>query len=122
MTLNPVVASMRRIPEEIPVSEIILKAPISPVLFTCVPPHSSLLDPILSTLTSSAYFSPKSIMAPLFLASSRCIVLASVSVLFSISWLTNISTDLISSEVKALGCEKSKRVFDSSTSEPFCST
>ena len=85
MTLNPVVASIRLIPEEIPVSDIILKAPMSPVLCTCVPPHSSLLDPMLSTLTSSEYFSPKSIMAPLFLASSRAIVFASVSVLLSIS-------------------------------------
>ena len=46
-------------------SDNILNTPISPVLFTCVPPHNSVeTSPKLNTLTVSSYFSPKSAIAP----------------------------------------------------------
>ena len=61
-------------------SDIILNEPISPVLFTWVPPQSStdqadLLcvsssPPIVTTLTSSPYFSPNSAIAPSAIAIS----------------------------------------------------
>src|SRR5215216_4457256 len=55
--------------------ESILKAPISAVPRTCVPPHSSREKPSTSTTrTRSAYFSPKSIIAPRLRASSRVVV------------------------------------------------
>ena len=43
---------------------------MSPVRATCVPPQSSREVPMSSTRTSSPYFSPKSIIAPSFCASS----------------------------------------------------
>ena len=43
---------------------------MSPVRCTCVPPQSSRLEPMSSTRTSSPYFSPNSIIAPSFCASS----------------------------------------------------
>ena len=52
-----------------PVSEEILKKPSSPVLLTCIPPHSSMLkSPILTTLTTSPYFSSKNAVAPSLIA------------------------------------------------------
>mmetsp|Transcript_21035 Transcript_21035/g.58376 ORF Transcript_21035/g.58376 Transcript_21035/m.58376 type:complete len:260 (-) Transcript_21035:1957-2736(-) len=72
----PATASMRRTPEAIPPSEIILKPPISAVLETCVPPQSSMLRPGTSTtLTTSPYFSPNMAVAPASCASVMGIVL-----------------------------------------------
>ena len=51
---------------------------MSPVRCTCVPPHSSRLEPMSSTRTVSPYFSPNSIMAPVFLAASMSITRACV--------------------------------------------
>ena len=64
-------ASMRRAPEPTELSDVITNGPISAVQRTCVPPQSSREKPGISTTrTSSPYFSPKSIIAPSFFASS----------------------------------------------------
>ena len=56
---------MRRTPAATPVSLTILNSPISLVLRTCVPPHSSTESPgIVTTRTTSPYFSPNSAIAP----------------------------------------------------------
>ena len=78
--------------------------------------------PIDSTRTSSAYFSPNSIIAPDFCASSSGISSAPVAVLARTSRLTISSTWRISSAVIGAVWAKSKRVFSGSTSEPFCCT
>ena len=63
---------MRRTPEATPASEIILKLPISAVLLTWVPPHSSIETLGKSiTRTCSPYFSPNIATAPLALASAK---------------------------------------------------
>ena len=118
----PVTASTRRIPAATPLSETILRVPISPVRATCVPPQSSFELPISSTRTSSPYFSPKSIMAPVFWASSKDITFAEVAALVKISRLTISSTCLIWAAVMGALCVKSKRVLLASTKEPFCCT
>ena len=62
---GPVTASMRRTPAATPVSLTIRNSPISAVLRTCVPPHSSIETPGTSTTrTTSPYFSPNSAIAP----------------------------------------------------------
>ncbi len=95
---------------------------MSPVRVTCVPPQSSRDVPMSSTRTSSPYFSPKSIIAPSFCASSMPIVRAFVGWLSRISALTISSTRRICSSVSGALCAKSKRVLSGSTSEPFCWT
>ena len=72
-------ASTRRTPAATPPSATILNRPMSPVRCTCVPPHSSRLEPMSSTRTSSPYFSPNSIIAPSFCASSIGITRACVA-------------------------------------------
>ena len=68
--LCPVVAVILRVPEAIPLSDSILKSPISPVDFTWAPPHSSIENSgISTTLTTSPYLSENSAIAPLFFAS-----------------------------------------------------
>jgi hypothetical protein len=70
-----VTASIRRTPEAMPLSPMILTRPMSPTAFTWVPPHSSVeKSPMRSTRTWSEYFSPKSAMAPDALASSRLMI------------------------------------------------
>lgn len=60
---------IRETAEAIELSERILKIPIFAVFFKCVPPQSSIdLSPIVTTLTVSPYFSPKSAVAPIFFA------------------------------------------------------
>ena len=62
---------MRRMPEEIELSPVILKTPISPLERRWVPPHSSREKPSRSTTrTLSPYFSSKMAMAPERTASS----------------------------------------------------
>ena len=62
---------MRRAPAPTELSLRITNGPISAVERTCVPPHSSTDQPPMSTTrTMSPYFSPKSIIAPSFRASS----------------------------------------------------
>ena len=69
----PVTASTRRTPAEIPVSLMILNKPMSPVRFTWQPPQNSTeySPPIVTTRTSSPYFSPNKANAPRFFASSK---------------------------------------------------
>ena len=120
--LLPVTASTRRIPAATPPSETILRLPISPVRDTWVPPHNSLELPISRTRTSSPYFSPNSIMAPVFCASSKDMTLPEVAVFSRISWLTIPSILRICSDVIGALWVKSKRVLVASTREPFCCT
>ena len=78
---TPVTALMRRTPEAIDSSLVILNKPMSPVARTCVPPQSSFekmssspFAPLMeSTRTFSPYFSPKSAIAPERIASSVAI-------------------------------------------------
>ena len=90
--MSPVTASTRRMPAATPPSATILNRPMSPVRCTCVPPHSSRLLPMSSTRTSSPYFSPNSIIAPAFCASSIGITRACVAALARTSALTSAST------------------------------
>ena len=119
---SPVVASTRRTPAAMPDCSTILKKPMSPVRATWVPPQNSRELPISSTRTSSPYFSPKSMTAPDFFACSIGMISARVGVLRTISAFTCASMRRISSSVSGLSCEKSKRVFSPSTSDPFCCT
>ncbi|MNT55111.1 hypothetical protein D3C72_1923220 [compost metagenome] len=89
--LAPVTASMRRTPAATPPSLTILNRPMSPVRPTWVPPHSSRLVPMSSTRTVSPYFSPNSIMAPVFWADSRSITRAWAAALASTSAFTMAS-------------------------------
>ena len=75
--LSPVIASIRRTPAAIALSDTILNRPICPVAFTCVPPHSSTDSPKRITRTESPYFSPNSIIAPISLACCNGISLSS---------------------------------------------
>ena len=78
-------ASILLIPDETLDSDNILNTPISPVLFTCVPPHNSTeTSEKLKTLTSSSYFSPKRAIAPWDIASSLPINLVSAIIFLSI--------------------------------------
>jgi len=62
---GPVMASMRRTPAATPLSDTMRMSPISAVLRTCVPPHSSTeSEGISTTRTTSPYFSPNSAIAP----------------------------------------------------------
>ncbi len=119
---SPQTASTRRTPAATPVSATILNSPMSPVRATCVPPHSSRLEPMSSTRTVSPYFSPNSISAPSFWASSIGTMRACVAALARISALTMASTCASCALVSGASWLKSKRVRSSSTSEPFCCT
>ena len=73
------IASIRRTFAAEEVSWVILKTPISAVLRTCVPPHSSREKPPSPTSTirtTSPYFSPNSAIAPSARASSSVVVSA----------------------------------------------
>jgi hypothetical protein len=80
------------------------------------------LLPMSSTRTSSPYFSPNSIIAPVFCASSSAITRAWVAALARISALTSASTGGSPRRVIGALWAKSKRVLSASTSEPFCCT
>jgi hypothetical protein len=75
---TPHSASMRRTPLAMAPSETSTNTPISPVRFTCVPPHSSRLSGIpsgptpgtVTIRTSAPYFSPNSAIAPSAFASA----------------------------------------------------
>ena len=123
----PVMASIRRMPAEMPCSLTILNSPISPVRVTCRPPHSSMENglpslsvvPMDSTRTVSPYFSPKSIIAPLFLALSMSKISTWAGVLAKICWFTMVSIWLMFCSVNGLSYEKSKRSKSLLTIEPF---
>ena len=112
-------ASIRLTPALTPDSLLIIKRPISERLLTCVPPQSSTeASPMLTTLTSSPYFSPKRAIAPAFLASSTDIISVFLVMARLILLFTHASTCSNSWAVTACGCEKSKRKRLSSLSEP----
>ena len=115
-------ASMRRTPAATPLSPTILNKPISPVRCTWVPPQSSRLEPMSSTRTVSPYFSPNSIMAPVFWADSMSITRAWAWTLAKISAFTLASICAISAAVTGALWAKSNRVLSASTNEPFCCT
>ncbi len=112
---------MRRIPAATPDSEIIRNKPISPVRCTWVPPQSSTEkpSPIVNTRTLSPYFSPKSAIAPLDLASFISHKSVCTAELIWICWLTRLSISFNWFCVTASKCEKSKRKRSESTNEPF---
>jgi hypothetical protein len=86
-------ASMRRTPAEMLPSYTILHTPISPVRLTCVPPHSSRLNPgTETTRTCSPYFSPNSAIAPVAIAWSSAITFVSTGVFLRISSFMSRST------------------------------
>jgi hypothetical protein len=109
-------------PAATPLSATILNRPMSPVRATCVPPQSSRLLPMSSTRTSSPYFSPKSIIAPVFCACSSGSTRAWVAALARISAFTSASICATSASLTGALCAKSKRVRSAFTSEPFCCT
>ena len=115
---------MRRTPAAMPDSPVTRIRPMSPVRCTCVPPQSSTEKPppIVSTRTSSPYFSPNSAIAPFAFAVSMSVTWISTAELARICSFTRRSTARICSGVIASKCEKSKRRRSASTSEPFCAT
>ena len=97
-------ASIRRAPEPTEPSERITKAPISAVERTCVPPQSSRETPSISTTrTMSPYFSPNSIIAPSFRASSIGVSKTCSGWFSKIARLTRCSTSSRSSAVSWCG-------------------
>ena len=103
---------MRRTFAALEVSVVILKTPISAVVRTCVPPHSSrdqVPSPTSTMRTTSPYFSPNSAIAPSALASSSEVVIARTGWSSRIQPLTRSSTSRTSSGVSGLACVKSKR-------------
>ena len=124
-------ASMRRTPLATALSPFILNTPISPSRRTCVPPQSSTEYapcavvpslPIVSTRTSSPYFSPNNANAPASMASSGVIMRVETASFWRINWFTNASTAASSSSLTGFGWLKSKRKWASLTSDPFCVT
>ena len=104
-------------------SATITNSPMSPVAATCVPPHSSMLNPgMLTTRTVSPYFSPNNAMAPDAIASDVGRTFVSTAVFFRICSLTIRSMRSSSSRVTGWKCTKSKRRRSGATSEPFCAT
>ena len=96
-------ASIRRAPEPTEPSERITNGPISAVERTCVPPQSSRETPSTSTTrTSSPYFSPKSIIAPRFRASSIGTMNVRTGWFSKTASLTRRSTSARSSAVERL--------------------
>ena len=70
----------------------------------------------------SPYFSPKSIIAPSFRASSIGVSKMCTGAFWKISWFTRRSTSSRSSALSAAGWVKSKRSLSGRTAEPACFT
>ena len=103
---------MRRTLAALEVSVVILKAPISAVARTCVPPHSSRdhwPSPTSTIRTTSPYFSPNRAIAPRLRASSSVVVSARTGWLASTHSLTRSSTARTSSTDSGAPWVKSKR-------------
>ena len=116
---RPVKAVIRRVPAATLSSPMILKMPTRAVLLRCVPPQSSLLKSPAETMrTTSGYFSPKSIMAPLWRASASGRFVQPIGSPASILPLTSFSMWTSSSSPTADGLAKSNRSQSSSTFEP----
>lgn len=123
---SPHRASMRRTPEAMAPSDLILKRPMSEVLVTCAPPQSSMeypssawvWPPIWTTLTRSPYLSPKNWVMSARSLTSVCGTSIQETVPFSeIAEFTFSSTASICSGVSAAD-EKSKRRRSGATIEP----
>ena len=119
---SPHTASTLRTPAATALSAVILNNPNSPVAPTCVPPHNSILyfSSIMTTRTTSPYFSPNNAIAPNCIASSFDISLITTGMLARIFSFTIFSTCSISSFVIFAKCEKSKRKYSELFKEPFC--
>ena len=105
-------ASIRRTFAALEPSLVIRSSPISDVVRTCVPPHSSrerLPSPISTIRTTSPYFSPNSAIAPSALASSSVVVIGRTGRLSRIRALTSSSTWRRSSSLSLALWVKSKR-------------
>ena len=111
-------ASMRLTPALTPLSFVMKNEPISFIFSTCVPPQNSLLSPSVSTRTISPYFSPKSAIAPEFLALLMSIISVFAFAPFWICAFTQLSICSNSWLVTGFGCEKSKRKRFGSTLDP----
>ena len=110
---------MRRTPDPTEPSETIANGPISAVERTWVPPQSSREKPGTSTTrTTSPYFSPKSIIAPSFRASSIGVRNVCTGRFSNTRSLTISSTRSRSSALIAWGWVKSKRSLSGRTAEP----
>src|SRR5215210_702234 len=109
---GPVIASIRRTLAALEVSVVSLKAPISAVERTWVPPHSSRdhwPSPTSTMRTTSPYFSPNSAIAPRLRASSSVVVSARTGWLARTQRLTVSSTQRTSSGESGAPWVKSKR-------------
>ena len=118
---GPVIASMRRTFAALEPSLTIRNSPISAVVRTCVPPHSSRErppSPISTIRTTSPYFSPNSAIAPSALASSSVVVIGRTGRFSRIRALTSSSTWRRSSSLSFAVCVKSKRSLSGPTYEP----
>ena len=117
----PASASILRTPAAMLVSWTTTTSPRSPVLCVCVPPHSSRLNPGISTSrTRSPYFSSKSAIAPVLRASSISITRTVRSWFARISAFTSRSISASSSTVTGEKWLKSNRSRSGATSEPAC--
>ncbi len=116
---TPTRASMRRTPEPIEDSPSSFTRPSWAVLWTWVPPHSSLeKSPMVTTRTCSPYFSPNSAMAPWRLASSIGMTSAWTSSSRERTSLIFCSTSVRTAPGTAFGEPKSKRKRPGWFSEP----
>ena len=105
---------------------------ISPVRFTCVPPHNStdhavrpltsVGPPICTTRTSSPYFSPNRASAPSSIAASGVMIRVETFEFICTRLLTMACTRPSSSSDMALGWEKSNLKRSGPTIDPFCAT
>mmetsp|Transcript_11542 Transcript_11542/g.28252 ORF Transcript_11542/g.28252 Transcript_11542/m.28252 type:complete len:297 (-) Transcript_11542:1871-2761(-) len=115
----PATASMRRMPDAMPPSLTTLNAPISDVLPTCVPPHSSMETPGTSTTrTTSSYFSPNMAVAPAALASFSPMTCVTVGTACATHPLISRSTCATSAGVMPRLRLKSNLSLCASTSDP----
>lgn len=124
----PQAASMRRTPEAMALSDLMMKVPMSAVLLTCVPPQSSMeyplsacgSPPIWTTRTVSPYLSPKNwVMSLRFLTFVWGTSFAETVLFWLMAVLTLFSSAWICSGVSAAD-EKSNLSLSGATSEPCC--
>ena len=116
-------ASMRRTPLPIEDSPSSTNIPSSPVVCACVPPQNSTEGPNFTTRTTSPYFSPAIVTAPVRLASSIGSSFMSWWWSSRISSLTRCVTARFCSLLSApTGLRKSNRMRSTPTHEPACTT
>ncbi len=116
----PAMASILLRPAETLDSDVILTRPICPVERQWVPPQSSFEtpSPMITRRTSSPYFSSKSAMAPLAIASSLEVISVRMGRSSRTYWFTIASTRSSSSRLTAVKWVKSNLSLVSSTSDP----